>query len=63
MISQADLTIPEVTRADVVGAAARIAGQVVRTPLIEAQLPVGRVWLKAECLQTGCAGRPTGCSN
>lgn len=43
------------TRDDVVDAAERIAGLVVRTPLIEAEVAGFRVWLKCECLQTGGA--------
>jgi threonine dehydratase len=63
MNSHANSAIPEVTRDDVVAAAARIAEQVVRTPLIEADLPAGRVLLKAECLQTGGAFKLRGATN
>lgn len=63
------MTSPENTatslpnREDLLAAAGRIAGQVVRTPLIEARLPQGRVWLKAECLQTGGAFKLRGATN
>ena len=50
-------------RGDVIAAAARIAGKVVRTPLIEAQLAGRRIWLKCECLQTGGAFKLRGASN
>jgi threonine dehydratase len=56
-------TVQQVTRDDVVAAAQRIVGQVIRTPLIEARLPGGRVWLKAECLQTGGAFKLRGATN
>ena len=52
-----------VTRADVVAAAARIAGHIVRTPLLESTLGGRRVWLKCECLQTGGAFKLRGASN
>ena len=48
---------------DVIAAAARIEGKVVRTPLIEAQLAGRRIWLKCECLQTGGAFKLRGASN
>jgi threonine dehydratase len=47
----------------VVAAAARIAGKVVRTPLIEARIGGQRVWLKCECLQTGGAFKLRGATN
>jgi len=47
----------------VVAAAQRIFGLVERTALIEAQLPGGRVWLKAECLQTGGSFKLRGATN
>jgi threonine dehydratase len=50
-------------REAVVAAAQRIAGQVERTPLISAQLAGGRVWLKAECLQTGGSFKLRGATN
>ena len=50
-------------RGDVIAAAARIAGEVVRTPLLEAQLAGRRIWLKCECLQTGGAFKLRGASN
>jgi threonine dehydratase len=52
-----------VTRADVVGAAERIAGLVERTPLIESEVHGARVWLKCECLQTGGAFKLRGATN
>ena len=48
---------------DVLAAAARIAGKVVRTPLVEAQLAGRRIWLKCECLQTGGSFKLRGASN
>jgi threonine dehydratase len=52
-----------VTHNDVVEAAARIAGSVERTLLIESEIDGGRVWLKCECLQTGGAFKLRGASN
>ena len=52
-----------IERDDVVAAAARIAGQVVRTPLIEARIGERRAWLKCECLQTGGAFKLRGATN
>lgn len=46
---------PQVTRDDVVAAAARIANDIVRTPLIETEIRGHRAWLKCESLQTGGA--------
>jgi len=54
---------PQVTHDDVVAAAARIAGLVERTPLIEAQIHGVLVWLKCECLQTGGAFKLRGATN
>lgn len=50
-------------RQDVVGASERIADFVERTPLIDSDLPGGRVWLKCECLQTGRAFKLRGATN
>jgi threonine dehydratase len=52
-----------VTRDDVVAAAGRIAGQVERTPLIEAEIAGIRIWLKCECLQTGGSFKLRGATN
>ena len=52
-----------VTRSDVLAARDRVAGLVERTPLIETQLPSGRLWLKCECLQTGGAFKLRGATN
>jgi len=52
-----------INRLDVQAAAARIAGQVVRTPLIETRLDGRRAWLKGECLQTGGAFKLRGATN
>ena len=52
-----------VTREDVIEAAARIAGLVQRTPLLESEVRGTRVWLKCECLQTGGAFKLRGASN
>src|SRR6476469_7454898 len=51
------------TRDAIVAAAQRIAGLVERTPLIAAKLPGGRVWLKAECRQTGGSFKLRGATN
>ena len=48
---------------DIIAAAARIAGQVVQTPLLEASLAGRRIWLKCECLQIGGAFKLRGASN
>lgn len=51
------------SREDVLAASDRIAGLVERTPLIESDLPRGKVWLKCECLQTGGAFKLRGATN
>lgn len=53
----------EVSREDVLEAAERIAGSVVRTPLVEASIRGAKLWLKCECLQTGGAFKLRGASN
>ena len=53
----------EVTRNDVVAAAARIAGLVERTPLIESEVRGVRIWLKCDCLQTGGSFKLRGATN
>jgi threonine dehydratase len=52
-----------VTREDVIAAAARIDMEVEHTPLIAAHIDGARVWLKAECLQTGGAFKLRGATN
>ena len=52
-----------VTRDDVTAAAARIAGSIERTPLIESELNGQKIWLKCECVQTGGAFKLRGASN
>src|SRR4029453_17607561 len=52
-----------VSRDDVVRAAARIAGLVECTPLLESEVQGTRVWLKCECLQTGGAFKLRGATN
>lgn len=52
-----------VDRDSIVAAAQRLAGHVERTPLLPANLPGGRVWLKAECLQTGGSFKLRGATN
>jgi len=52
-----------VTRDDVLAAAARIAGTVVRTELREVRLAGEPLWLKCESLQTGGAFKLRGASN
>ncbi|HVF36577.1 MAG TPA: threonine/serine dehydratase [Sphingomicrobium sp.] len=44
---------PQLTRDEVLAAAERISGVVVRTPLVEAEIEGRRLWLKCESLQTG----------
>jgi threonine dehydratase len=51
------------SREHVVEAAARIAGLVERTPLIESEVGGARVWFKCECLQTGGAFKLRGATN
>jgi len=53
----------KVTHNDVIEAAARIAGAVERTPLIEARLGGHALWLKCENRQTGGAFKLRGASN
>ncbi|HMI40353.1 MAG TPA: threonine/serine dehydratase [Sphingomicrobium sp.] len=55
-------TVP-VERKDVVAAAERIAGSVLKTPLIETMIRGHRLWLKCECLQTGGAFKLRGATN
>ena len=52
-----------VTRDDVLAAAERIAGEVERTPLIEAEIRGQRLWLKCESLQTGGSFKLRGATN
>ncbi|MFL6751598.1 MAG: threonine/serine dehydratase [Sphingomicrobium sp.] len=54
---------PQVTRDDVLAAAARIGAAVERTPLIETRICGSRVWLKCECLQTGGSFKLRGATN
>lgn len=54
---------PQVNHDDVLAAAARIAGSVLRTPLIESRIRGRRVWLKCECLQTGGSFKLRGATN
>lgn len=54
---------PQVTRDDVLAARARISTHVEQTPLIEARIRGERIWLKAECLQTGGSFKLRGASN
>jgi len=54
---------PQVTHDDVIAAAARICGAVERTPLIQAEILGGRVWLKCESLQTGGSFKLRGATN
>ena len=51
------------THDDVIAATRRIAGEVERTPLIEAEVDGVRIWLKCECLQTGGAFKLRGATN
>ena len=53
----------EVSRGDVVEAAAQIEGLVEHTPLIESEVDGTPVWLKCECLQTGGAFKLRGATN
>ena len=53
----------QVRREDVVEAATRISGAVVRTPLMATAIRGRPMWLKAECLQTGGAFKLRGASN
>ena len=46
-----------------VAAGKRIAGQVLKTPLIESEVQGASVWLKCECLQTGGAFKLRGATN
>jgi threonine dehydratase len=55
--------VRKLTLNDVVEAAARIDGFVLRTPLIESEVQGQRVWLKCECLQTGGAFKLRGATN
>ena len=52
-----------VTRAEVLAAAKRIAGDVERTPLIESEIAGVRIWLKCECLQVGGSFKLRGATN
>jgi threonine dehydratase len=54
---------PQVTHDDVLAAANRISGAVVRTPLIETEIRGSRLWLKCESLQTGGSFKLRGATN
>ena len=54
---------PQLSRDDILAAAARISGAVQRTPLIEANIRGARVWLKCESLQTGGSFKLRGATN
>lgn len=54
---------PDVTRDNVLAAAERARGRVVRTPLVEAEIAGVRVLLKCENLQTGGAFKLRGATN
>jgi threonine dehydratase len=51
------------SRAGVEAAAARIAGDVTRTPLLPAEIEGVRLWVKAECLQQGGSFKLRGATN
>ena len=51
------------SRAGVEAAAARIAGEVTRTPLLPAEIEGVRLWVKAECLQQGGSFKLRGATN
>jgi threonine dehydratase len=53
----------ELNRDDVLKAAARIAGKVERTPVVETRIGDVRAWLKCENLQTGGAFKLRGATN
>jgi threonine dehydratase len=53
----------ELNREDVLAARERIAGEIETTPLLETRIDGRRMWLKAECLQTGGAFKLRGASN
>jgi threonine dehydratase len=53
----------QVTRDDVLAAAERIGGSVLRTPLIETEIRGQQVWLKCECSQTGGSFKLRGATN
>ena len=55
--------ISKVMEINVLAAAQRIEGQVLRTPLLETRIGGARVWLKCECLQTGGAFKLRGATN
>ncbi len=51
------------TREGVLHAASRVAGHVVRTPLLPLEIGGVRLWAKAECLQTGGSFKLRGATN
>jgi threonine dehydratase len=51
------------TRAGVEQAADRVAGHVIRTPLLPLEIEGVRLWAKAECLQTGGSFKLRGAAN
>ena len=53
----------EVKHEQVLEAAARIEGHVIKTPLIETRILSRRIWLKCETLQTGGAFKLRGATN
>lgn len=54
---------PQVTRDEVLAAAERISGAVLRTPLTETEIRGQRLWLKCESLQTGGSFKLRGATN
>jgi threonine dehydratase len=55
--------VSDLSREDVIEARTRISGEVERSPLIESEINGRRMWLKAECLQTGGAFKLRGAAN
>lgn len=54
---------PQVTRDEILDAAALISAAVERTPLIPSEIRGRRLWLKCECLQTGGSFKLRGATN
>lgn len=54
---------PQVTRDEILAAAALISAAVERTPLIPSEIRGRRLWLKCECLQTGGSFKLRGATN
>lgn len=57
------MSVRRPSRTGVEAAAARVAGEITRTPLLPVEIGGARAWVKAECLQQGGSFKLRGASN